>query len=86
MSDTVQTAAASVKEKIVFVQHMNPTITANEVLDTFDRFGKLTKCERLEPAKDVWMLQFSKGAVCSFDHPAAFVNWCCAWLHFCDLA
>lgn len=63
----VQTAAASAKEKIVFVQHMNPSITENEVYDTFDRFGKLTKYERLEPARDVWMLQYSKPEVCSTD-------------------
>lgn len=61
----MQTAAASVKEKIVFVQHMNPSITANEVYDQFDRFGKLVKCERLDPARDVWMLQYSKAEVCT---------------------
>lgn len=65
-SSFVQTAAASVKEKIVFVQHVNPSISENDVYDKFDRFGKLTKCERLHPAKDVWMLQYSKAEVCSY--------------------
>ena len=52
------------KEKMVFVQHMNPSISERDVYDTFERFGRLGKCERLKPAKDVWMLQYSKPEVC----------------------
>jgi hypothetical protein len=60
---TLQSATATVKERIIFVQHMNPDISEDTVSSTFRRFGKLTKCDRLLPAKDMWIVQYANAQV-----------------------
>lgn len=59
----MQSAATSIKERIVFVQRMNPVMTNDGMLDIFAKFGRIMKCEKMLPAHDIWMLQYSRSEV-----------------------
>jgi RNA recognition motif-containing protein len=59
----VQMQSNNVKERIVFIQHMSLNMEKDAISDIFERFGKLTKCERLGPGKDLWMVQFARPEV-----------------------
>lgn len=59
----MQSAATSIKERIVFVQRMNPLMTPDGMTDIFAKFGRVMKCEKMLPAHDIWLLQFSRSEV-----------------------
>lgn len=59
----LQAQTNSVKERIIFVQHMSLRMDMESVSRAFEKFGKLIKCEQLIPGKDMWMVQFANARV-----------------------
>lgn len=52
----------------MFVQRMNPLMTPDGMFDIFSKFGRVMKCEKMLPAHDIWLLQFSRSEVCRPPH------------------
>lgn len=68
---------------------MSLTVDEGTVLRAFERFGRVTKCERLVPGKDLWMVQYvdkkarsqTLQCLCRALHRIQLpcCRWCCAF-------